>query len=70
MGGDESFERLSQLINTSKPLKFGLLENINKFMRLASARFERLFLLNRPRNLARPLCAKLKRDLYEYKNIT
>jgi len=67
MGGDESFERLSQLINTSKPLKFGLLENINKFMRLASARFERLFLLNRPRNLARPLCVISKeRSAFRY----
>ena len=55
MGGDARFESLDQLRNTSKPLKFGLLKNINKFMRLASARFERLFLLNRPRNLARPL---------------
>jgi len=32
-----------------------LRKNINKFMRLASVRFERLILLNRPRNLARPL---------------
>jgi len=35
MGGDTQFERLDQLINTSKPPRFGLLKNINKFMRLA-----------------------------------
>jgi hypothetical protein len=55
MGGDEQFESLEHLINTSKPIKIGLLKNISKFNRLASVRFERLFLLNRPRNLARPL---------------
>jgi len=32
----------------------GLLKNINKYMRLASARFERLILLNRSGNFARP----------------
>ncbi len=35
MGVDEQFENLVQLRNTSKPPSFGLLKNINKFMRLA-----------------------------------
>jgi len=45
MGTDEQFESLAQLINTSKPPRFGLLKNINKFMRLAFVRFERMVLL-------------------------
>jgi len=45
MGADSQFESLVQLRNTSKPPKFGLLRNINKYMRLASARFEWLVLL-------------------------
>jgi len=55
MGADEQLECLVQLIKTSKPPKFGLLKNINKYMRLAFVRLERLILFNRPRNLARPL---------------
>jgi len=35
MGDDAQFESLVQLINISKPLRIGLLKNINKFMRLA-----------------------------------
>ena len=60
MGADKQFESLVQLINTSKPPRFGLLKNINKYMRLASVRFERKVLRNRPRNLARPLPLILK----------
>lgn len=44
MGGDAQIESLVQLRNTSKPPRFGLLKNINKFKRLASARFERMVL--------------------------
>jgi len=44
MGGDEQFESLVQLRNTSKPHRIGLRKNINKFMRLAFARFERMIL--------------------------
>jgi len=36
MGVDEQLESLVQLIKTSKPPRFGLLKNINKFNRLAS----------------------------------
>ena len=35
MGGDAQFESLVPFINTSRPPRFGLLENINKLMRLA-----------------------------------
>jgi hypothetical protein len=35
MGGDESFESLVQLKNTSKPIKIGLFKNINNFIWLA-----------------------------------
>ena len=35
MGDDAQFESLVQLRNTSKPPRFGLLKNINKFMWLA-----------------------------------
>ena len=35
MGVDEQFESSVQLRNTSKPIKIGLLKNINNFTRLA-----------------------------------
>ncbi len=35
MGADKQFESLVQLRNTSKPIKIGLLKNINNFTRLA-----------------------------------
>ncbi len=53
MGGYERFESLVQLINTSKPPRFGLQKNINKIKRLASARFERVGSFNRPRKLSK-----------------
>jgi len=67
MGGDAQFESLVQIRNTSKPPRFGLLKNINKFMRLAFVRFERVGSFNRPRNLASPLCViAVQEELKKY----
>jgi len=56
MGVDESFETLVQLIYTSKPIKLGLLKYIGNLIGLLTWRIDKFTLLNRPRNLARPLC--------------
>ncbi|RRG18979.1 hypothetical protein DWB61_17400 [Ancylomarina euxinus] len=53
MGGDAQVESLVQLRNTSKPPRFGLIKNLNKFMRLAFVRFERIILRNHPRKLSK-----------------
>ena len=42
MGGDEQVERLVQLRNTSKPIKWACIKY--KFNRLAFVRFERMIL--------------------------
>jgi len=44
MGVDEQFESLVQLRNTSKPIKIGLLKNINKIKLLVFVRIDRVIL--------------------------
>jgi len=44
MGGDEQLESLVQLRYNSKPPRIGLLKNINKFIRLAYLRFDKISL--------------------------
>ncbi len=60
MGVDEQFESLVQLRNTSKPIKIGLLKNINKFTWLASVRFGKEILLNRLRKLSKTVSSQCK----------
>jgi len=55
MGGDESLESLVQLTNTSKPTKLVCSKYIGNLLGLLIWRIDKFTLLNRPRNLARPL---------------
>jgi len=74
MGVDELFESLVQLINTSKPIKIGLLKNINNFTRLAFVRFERSVFFKSPTQLSKTVGYKagylpLKYNNYGLKKI-
>jgi hypothetical protein len=42
MGADESFENLVQLINTSKPIKLGLLKYIGNLIGLLTRRIDKI----------------------------
>ncbi len=64
MGADEQFGSLMQLRNTSKPIKIGLLKNINNFTRLASLAVRKDYSLKSPTQLSKPVSGQFEKDRY------